>query len=70
METVSVISMEKEWNSDSLKVEYRRWFSLLLEAVEIEKGVESIFRMFLKSAKAVTFYKDCRHHIKAEVNPL
>ena len=68
LETVSLISMERQWNSDALKEECRKWFSLLLKAVEIKKGVESILRMLLASSKAVTFAKDCRPHIEREVN--
>ena len=70
LETVSVISMERDWNSHALKEECRRWFSLLLKAVEIKKGVERTFGIILESGKAVTVHKDCRPHIEAEVNLL
>ena len=67
LDTVWLISMQRQWNSDALKEECRKWFSLLLKAVEIKKGVESILGMLLASSKAVTFAKDCRPHIEAEV---
>ena len=67
LDTVWLISTQRQWNSDALKEECRQWFSLLLKAVEIKKGVECILRMFLSSSRAVTVAKDCRPHIEAEV---
>ena len=67
LDTVWLISIQRQWNSDALKEECRRWFSLLLKAVEIKKGVENILGMLLASNKTVTFAKDCRPHIEAEV---
>ena len=67
LDTVYLISMQRQWTSDALKEECRKWFSLLLKAVEIKKGVESILGMLLASSKAVTFVKDCRPHIESEV---
>ena len=67
LDTVWLISTQRQWNSDALKEECRQWFSLLLKAVEIKKGVESILRTLLSSSKAVTVAKDCRPHIEAEV---
>ena len=67
LDTVWLISMQRQWNSDALKEECRKWFSLLLKAVEIKKGVESILGTFLSSSRAVTVAKDCRPHIETEV---
>ena len=67
MDTVWLISMQRQWTSDALKEECRKWFSLLLKAVEIKKGVESILGTFLSSSRAVTVAPDCRPHIEAEV---
>ena len=64
MDTVWLVSMRRQWNSDAFKEECRKWFSLLLKAVEIKKGVESVLGMLLASS---TFAKDCRTHIEAEV---
>ena len=62
-----LISMQRQWTSDALKEECRKWFSLLLKAVEIKKGVESILGTFLSSSRAVTVAKDCHPHIETEV---
>ena len=67
LDTVWLISMQRQWTSDALKEECRKWFSLLLKAVEIKKGVESILGTFLSSSRAVTVAKDCRPHIETEV---
>ena len=67
MDTVWVVSLQRQWKSNSLKEECRRWFSLLLKAVEIKKGVESILGMFLTSKKAVTWVAEFRPSIESEV---
>ena len=67
MDTVWLVSMQRHWKGATLKVECKKWFSLLLKAVEIKKGVESILGMFLASSKAVTWVADFHPHIKSEV---
>ena len=62
------IAQQRRWSSDAFKTECKRWFSLLLKAVEIKKGVESILESLLMSGKAVTLSKDYRPHVEAEVH--
>ena len=65
MDAVWLISMQRRWKSGALKKECKKWFSLLLKAVEIRKGVESILSIFLEPGKAViaVFYP----YIQSEV---
>ena len=67
MDAICLVSQKKRWTSDALKEECRKWFSLLLDTVEIKEGVEKILAHFLTSGKAVTLDKDYRLHIEGEV---
>ena len=67
MDAVWLVSQQRRWTSDAFKTECRKWFSLLLKAVEIKQGVENTLENFLDSSKAVTVDKDYRPHIEAEV---
>ena len=61
------VSQERSWTDDTLKVSCKRWFSLLLKAVEIKEGVENILESFLESSMAVTLHRDYKPYIKDEV---
>ena len=67
MDAVHLVSLKGHWTSNALKEECRKWFSLLLDAVEIKDGVVDILGHFLTSGKAVTLDEDYRLHIGAEV---
>ena len=67
MDTVWHVSRQRHWKGGTLKDECRKWFSLLLKAVEIKKGVESILGIFLASSNAVIWVADFHPHIKSEV---
>jgi len=67
LDAVLVVSQERRWASEAFKTECKRWFSLLLKAVEIKKGIENILASFLDSGKAVTQHKEYKPHIEAEV---
>ena len=67
LDAVLVVSQERRWASEAFKTECKSWFSLLLKAVEIKKGVENILASFLDSGKAITHHKEYKPHIEAEV---
>ena len=65
MDIVWLVAVQRRWESVALKVQCKKWFSLLLKAVEIKKGVESILGIFLESDKRVIV--DFYPHIESEV---
>ena len=67
MDAVWLASQKRRWTSDAFKTECTKWFSLLLKAVEIRRGVENTLGSFLNSGKAVTLHKDYRPYIETEV---
>jgi len=67
LDTVWLVSKQRRWTSDAFKTECRKWFSLLLKAVKIKKGVENTLEIFLDYGKAVTQDKVYRPHIETEV---
>ena len=67
MDVVHLVSLKEHWTSNALKEECRKWFSLLLDAVEIKEGAVDMLEHFLTSGKPVTLDEDYRLHIQAEV---
>jgi len=67
LDAVLVVSQERRWASEAFKTECKSWFSLLLKAVEIKKGVENNLGSFLDSGKAVTQHKEYKPHVEAEI---
>ena len=67
MDIVWHVALQRRWKSGELQVQCREWFSLLLKAVEIRKGVESILEFFLGSSKHICWVADFRPHIQSEV---
>ena len=70
MDAICLVSQKKRWTSDALKEECRKWFSLLLDTVEIKEGAEKVLAHFLTSGKTVTLDKDYRLHIEGEVHSI
>ena len=67
LDAVCLVSQKRHWTSNALKEECRKWFSLLLDAVEIKEGAVDMLEHFLTSGMTVTLDKDYRLHIEAEV---
>ena len=67
MNVVFVVAMQKCWNSNGLKTQCKRWFSLLVKAIEIKRGAESTLRILLESDRDITKNKEFRPHIETEV---
>lgn len=70
LDAICLVSQKKHWTSDALKEECRKWFSLLLDTVEIKEGAEKVLAHFLTSGKTVTLDKDYRLHIEGEVHSI
>ena len=64
--------MQRRWNGNALKIQCKRWFSLLVKTIEIKRGAESILRILrslLRSGRddTITKNKEFRLHIETEV---
>ena len=69
MNVVFLVAMQRRWNSNALKTQCERWFSLLVKTIEIKRGVESTLRILLESGRddTITKTKEFRLHIETEV---
>ena len=69
MNVVFVVAMQRRWNSNDLRTQCKRWFSLLVQSIKIKRGAESTLRILLESGRddTITKNKEYRPHIETEV---